>query len=579
MEYSQSPLPKAHFYPDARILVVDDEPLFLAYLKKILTEDGYQKPSFESDPLVALERLREEPFDLLLLDQNMPHMSGSELLEQLAKMPVEQQVPVMMLTAEDDQSSRRKALALGALDFLTKPFDVVEVTTRIRNMLQVRMLHNALEEMNHNLEETVRARTKQLQREVEERKRIEQKLEYLVATDIQSGLPNEMIFMDRLEQTLRFNRQNKVGTALVGLHILWVEDMAEQENWMRDFSQLLMEKVPDCSVMRNDRLGFLLLHSVEEQAAIELIVRKIETIQADGLYHFKMGFVVDWVGEMSPSQMVSHVRNNLLEERRETQQPTSMKALLHQAIFEHQCAPFELAWQPQILLDGKRVTGVEVLLRWNSPELGFVNPGKLVAIAEQEGWIGHITHWLIESSIRQYRLWMDQGMVLDHFSINLSAQDLLDEECVGWISQQLSANQVPAERLCVELTETKLMENIGRGRERLKEIRALGVQVALDDFGTGYSSLSYLNLFPIDILKIDRSFAVNLLEDDVSMAIIRAMTQLGHHLDMLLVVEGVEYAEQVTMLIEGEVDIIQGYYFSKPLSADDFLAFYRQGVD
>ena len=575
MDHSKTLQTHAGSYPDAKILVVDDEPLFLVYLKKILTEDGYKQPTFESDPLVALKLIKQNHFDLLVLDQNMPNMSGHELLEAMGQLPTEQQVPVMMLTAEDDIGSRRTALALGALDFLTKPFDVVEVTTRIRNMLRVRMLHNALEEVNRTLEKTVEERTKQLQREVDERKRIEQKLVYLGATDIQSGLPSNMIFMDRLQQALRNNSQNRIGTALIGMHILWVEDMAERDNWMREFANLLLGTVPDASVMRNDRLGFLLLHAVEDQEALELLVRKIENTQSDGVFSFKIGFVVDWVGEMNPEQMVARTKSNLLEERRETQQPTSMKALLHQAIFEYHCSPFKLAWQPQIQLESGKIMGVEVLLRWNSPELGFVNPGKLVSVAEEEGWIGHITHWLINSSIQQYRLWMDQGVELEHFSINLSAQDLLDGDCVEWIDAQLKEHRVPAERLCVELTETKLMENVGRGREMLQKIKALGVQVALDDFGPGYSSLSYLKLFPIDILKIDRSFAVNLLEDDVSLAIIQAMTQLGRHLNMSVVVEGVEYAEQIDQLRESQVDLIQGYFYSKPLEPDDFLAFYR----
>ncbi len=553
---------------------MDDEPLFLAYLKKILKGAGYQQPTFESDPLAALELLRRENFDLLLLDHNMPGMSGLELLNAMVQLPIEQQVPVMMLTADDDMESRHKALALGALDFLTKPFDVVEVTTRIRNILQVRMLHNELESMNHSLEQTVQARTKQLQREVNERKRIEEQLEYLGATDIQTGLPSGMIFMDRLQQSLLRNQKISLGTALIGLHVVWVEDMGERD-WMRDLAELLVEQLPDASVMRDEHLSYMVMHSVQDQEALEAIVRKIESLQESGEYGFNIGYVVDWVGEVSPEQMIQHARDNLRKERRETQQPTSMKALLHQAIFEHHCAPFELAWQPQIQLADGRLSGAEVLLRWNSPELGFVSPAKIVEIAEQEGWIGRITLWLIETAVSQYGSWMRQGVALDHFSLNLSAQDLLDGACQQQIKRQLERFEVPAERLCVELTESKLVENVTQGRQMLRELQQMGIKVALDDFGTGYSSLSYLKLFPINILKIDRSFAVNLMEDDVSLAIIQAMTQLAQHLKMSVVVEGVEYAEQIEVLKRSKVDLIQGYFYSKPLAPVDFLEFYN----
>lgn len=561
-----------HFYPDARILVVDDEPLFLAYLKKILQGAGYNNPQFESDPLAALERLRSDQFDLLLLDQNMPQMSGIELLSEMSQLPPEQQVPAMMLTADDDRESRHMALSLGALDFLTKPFDVVEVTTRIRNMLHVKMLQNELASMNQSLEKTVEARTKQLQREVNERKRIETQLEYLGATDLKTGLPSGMIFMDRLQQSLRRNGRKSMGTVLIGIHVVWVEDI--EEDWLRELAQKLMELLPNASIMRNERLGYLVLHSVRDQEAIESLVEQIEGLQKSD-YGFKIGYVVDWVGEMAPEQMVKHAQENLRDERREHQQPTSMKAMLRQAIFDHDCEPFELAWQPQIEPQTNRLVGAEVLLRWNSPELGYVPPFKMVEIAEQEGWIGRITQWLIKTAIAQYRRWMDQGVVLDHFSLNLSAQDLLDGVCMEQIQVQLAANEVPAERLCVELTESKLVENVTEGRQVLQQLQSHGIKVALDDFGTGYSSLSYLKLFPINILKIDRSFAVNLLEDDVSRAIIQAMVQLAKGLDMSIVVEGVEYEEQVELLKRSDVDLIQGYFYSKPLAPDDFYQFYQ----
>ncbi len=555
---------------------MDDEPLFLAYLKKILTEAGYLRPEFESDPKTALSRLQHEDFDLLLLDQNMPKMSGLELLEALSQLPREQQIPAMMLTADDDLDSRHRALALGALDFLTKPFNVVEVTTRIRNMLQVRMLHKKLEELNSSLEQTVRDRTKQLQREVNERKRIGEQLEYLGSTDLQTGLPSGMIFMDRLQQALLRNSKRHVGTVLVGLHVFWVEDMAERDDWKREFAQMLLEALPHATVMRDKQLGFLVQDSVSDQEELETLVRKIELLQGSGEFGFKLGYVVDWGGELGADQMVQRAHENLAAEKRDDQQLTSLKALLHQAIFERRCSDFELAWQPQILLNGERLIGAEVLLRWNSSELGFVSPAKIVEIAEQEDWIGEITHWLIETSIAQYRSWADQGLKLDHFSLNLSAQDLLGDKCLQQIKQQLDHHQVAPERLCVELTESKLVENISEGRKVLQELQQMGVKVALDDFGTGYSSLSYLKLFPIDILKIDRSFAVNLMEDEVSRAIIQAMTQLSQQLKMIVVVEGVEYSEQIELLRHSGVDLIQGYFYSRPLPPEEFLAYYNQ---
>lgn len=558
--------------------MVDDEPLFLAYLKKILTEAGYRQPVFQSDPVAALGQLKQERFDLLLLDQKMPQMSGLELLEGMSQLPIEHQVPAMMLTADDDVESRYKVLALGALDFLTKPFDVIEVTTRIRNMLQARMLHNQLESLNNTLEQTVKDRTKQLQREVNERKRIEEQLEYLGSTDLQTGLPSGMIFMDRLQQSLQRNSKKHIGTALISLHVFWVEEMAERDEWKREFAEQMSRALPQASIMRDKQSGFLIMHSVEDQEALETIVQKVDQLQESGEFDFKQGHVVDWGGEFSPEQMVQYAHANLAAEERQNQQPSSFKALLHQAIFERKCAVFSLVWQPQVALSSGAISGAEVLLRWTSEELGAVPPGKMIEVAEQEGWITPITHWLIETAIAQYRQWMDQGVELEHFSLNLSAQDLLSDQCLNQIVEQLEKHQVPAQRLCVELTESSLVENVSDGRKVLQSLQEMGVNVALDDFGTGYSSLSYLKLFPINILKIDRAFAVNLLEDRVSQAIIQAMTQLSQSLGMLVVVEGVEYIEQVEMLRESQVELIQGYYFSKPLPAEEFLEYYHNNA-
>ena len=153
---------------------------------------------------------------------------------------------------------------------------------------------------------------------------------------------------------------------------------------------------------------------------------------------------------------------------------------------------------------------------------------------------------------------LDAGLVLDHCSINLSAQDLTSLETVPYIKQQLDKFALPPSALCVEITETELMENIELGRAHLEQLRALGVKVALDDFGTGYSSLSYLRLFPIDIIKIDRSFVIDLEESAASQAVVAGIVEMARMLKLQIVVEGVEYQQQLDRLLPYSVEWIQG---------------------
>jgi len=187
---------------DAEILLVDDDAIILLFLRKQLQNSGYQHITSCEDPKQAVKLLKERSFDLLLLDQNMPGMSGIELLEWLQSEPSATKMPVMMLTADDDHEARHKALSSGAWDFVTKPFDTVEVMSRVNNMVKLRTLHKGLQQSNYQLEEKVKERTKQLRREVKERGRVEKQLEHLSVIDQLTGLPSEMIFLDRLQQNL-----------------------------------------------------------------------------------------------------------------------------------------------------------------------------------------------------------------------------------------------------------------------------------------------------------------------------------------------------------------------------------------
>ncbi len=226
-----------------------------------------------------------------------------------------------------------------------------------------------------------------------------------------------------------------------------------------------------------------------------------------------------------------------------------------------------LHFQPLLRADGRAVTGLEALVRWNSPELGQVPPGRFIPIAESLGLMHEVGRWVIEAACAQLRAWEDAGLSGFTVAVNVSAQQLQRCDIVDDVRGSLARHGLAGHRLEIELTESSLMENVAEVRERLAELKALGVSLSLDDFGTGYSSLAYLKQFSLDKLKIDRSFVTGLPGDADDAAIARTIIAMGHQLRMVVAAEGVETAEQADFLGAMGCDELQGYHFSRPLPA------------
>lgn len=231
---------------------------------------------------------------------------------------------------------------------------------------------------------------------------------------------------------------------------------------------------------------------------------------------------------------------------------------------------FHLVYQPQIAYDDHRVVGVEALLRWHHPERGLVPPDLFIPLAEQNGSIIEIGEWVLDQSCRQLRIWHDSGMTELRMAVNLSTVQLHHSELSRVVTNLIQRYKLPPRCLEMEVTETGLMEDISAATGHLNSLKKAGVQIAIDDFGTGYSSLSYLRGLPLDKIKIDRSFVQDVLIDEDDATIVRAIIQLGHSLNMQVIAEGVESAEQEAYIIAQGCNEGQGYYYSRPLSATAF---------
>jgi diguanylate cyclase (GGDEF)-like protein len=236
----------------------------------------------------------------------------------------------------------------------------------------------------------------------------------------------------------------------------------------------------------------------------------------------------------------------------------------------------ELHYQPQVNLSTGEISGVEALLRWDDPDLGKITPDVFIPIAEEFGLIVKISEWVINEACRQAQRWRMMYNLPITMSINISAVHFNNQNLENMIASALKVSGLNPRFLELELTETSILQDLGQATETLETFKSMGLKLALDDFGTGYSSLSYLMKLPFDKLKIDQSFIRNLKTETKGTAIVSAIISMSHSLGLSVIAEGVEQEEHMQILLQMRCDHVQGYYVSRPLTADKFEGFIRE---
>jgi len=239
---------------------------------------------------------------------------------------------------------------------------------------------------------------------------------------------------------------------------------------------------------------------------------------------------------------------------------------------------FHLVFQPQIHAATGRIFAAEVLLRWTHPTRGLISPAEFIPLAEETGIITDIGQWVLEESLRQMQSWRAHGIALDYIAVNISPRQFSLARFVDMVLEVTQRCQLPPQCLQLELTENLLLESTSQTIDKLQRLSDSGFSVAIDDFGTGYSSLSYLKRFPLQKLKIDRSFVADVTKDPNDAAIVRAIIAMADSLNLNVIAEGVETAEQVAFLQALGCNEIQGFYYSKPLANEAFVDFFKKSA-
>jgi diguanylate cyclase (GGDEF)-like protein len=254
-----------------------------------------------------------------------------------------------------------------------------------------------------------------------------------------------------------------------------------------------------------------------------------------------------------------------------TRERVAISAELHRALERDE---LELRYQPQVDLASGALAGVEALVRWRHPDRGLLSPDRFLSVAEEDGSIVDIDRWVLNTACRQGRAWLDEGHDIPMLAVNLSARTLCSSDVVGMVAEALAVSGLPASLLELEVSEHVVAGSVGEVEPKLADLKALGVQLAIDDFGTGYSSLGYLKRFPLDTIKLDRSFVSDVTDqpDRADIAILRAVVAMAGDLGLRCVAEGVETQGQRSLLGILDCGVVQGYLYSKPLPAAEFEA-------
>ena len=436
--------------------------------------------------------------------------------------------------------------------------------------------------------------------DVTETKLNQEKLEYLANHDAVTGLPNRLLMNDRLRQMMLRAQRNRsvVAVALIDLdHFKLINDTFghnQGDQLLQTVARRMQACLRDTDTVA--RLGgdeFVLLLSGEgrgealsqvTQRVLKAIAlpwrieqRELSVSCSIGVSVFpRDGRDVQTLLKNADTAMYKAKelgRNNFqfyspdmnaaIAERLE------MQNALHRAV---EAERFVLHYQPKIDLATGRLTGMEALLRINDEKRGLLPPMNFIQIAEETGLIVRIGEWVLREACAFNKSLQQRGLPPLRVAINLSARQLMRNELLRSVEQALRDADLPAEFLELELTESMVMHDPEVVIAMLKQLEALGVQLSIDDFGTGYSSLSYLKRFPVRSLKIDQSFVRELGQDANAAAIVKAIISLGHSLDMQVIAEGVETAEQLAFLMENRCDAMQGFLFSRPLGAEAFIA-------
>ncbi len=548
------------------ILMVADNPGDIRLLEDMLANAGTNQFTLQHVSSIkhAVDILAQQRYDVLLLDLSLPDGHGFSNIAQIqATAP---HLPVIVLSSISDEQLALQAVMAGAQDYLVKQRDDAH--------LLVRAMRYAIE-----------------------RKHIDHRLLYLAHYDNLTNLPNRTLFRDRMSRALSHAQRTARRVALLFLdldHFKAINDTLGHDAG-DDLLIAVARRLETC-VRKNDTVARLggdeftaILENIDHADDAAAVAQKIvDTLSRSFCINGQELFVTVSIGialfptcGLDPATLIKNADTALYSAKDNGRSCFKFyNSQMHAMASEHLSmvtalrhalprGEFELEYQPQIDPRTHHVLGVEALLRWNHPEHGTLTPTTFIPLLEHSGMIVEVGEWVLRTACIQQKAWINAGMPPLRMCVNTSARQFRQAEFVRRVAAIIAETGADPTQLQFEVTESLLIDNVAATTAKLRALRAIGIQIAIDDFGTGYCSLNYLKLFPLHVLKLDRTFIKDIESHSNDAAIVTAMIALGHSLDMEVIAEGVETQGQLAFLRGQGCDAVQGFLYSEPLSAEE----------
>ena len=582
----------------AKILVSDDDQNVRLLTRQCLEAEGMIVVE-AADGLETLDVFVRERPDLVFLDVEMPGMTGLEVCERIRQLPQGETIPIMIVTGSDDRQSIDAGFKAGATQYKTKPVNWSLLGRDVQYMLRASNAFNAL-------------------------KRQEDRLRYLAYYDPLTSLPNRRSFNEQLTRILKRSQRRNSNAALLFIdldHFKRINDSIghgrgdrllveiakrltlelREDDAINYFSDRSAEDDDDDGAVSTEiaRLGgdefTVVLSDVENTMHVERVAKRILNALSEPIalqshnpvVTPSIGIAIFPHDGKDPDTLVRNADTAMYVAKAEGRacyrfydeemnsravEQLKMEEELRNALRNHE---LELRYQPQVDTRTGEVVSMEALVRWKHPQRGMVSPLEFIPVAERTGQIIELGEWVMGEVARHCLYWDSLGIKPFRICVNISPLQFNQADLPEWIENFLRRSKLTPDRLELELTESAIMTDAKTNIAKLRALKALGLQLAVDDFGTGYSSLSYLKRFPIDTLKIDQSFVADLHSPDGA-AIVDAIIVLAKTLNLRVIAEGIEDEYQLSYLVAKECDLLQGFYFARPIYPEDVPDMLRQ---
>lgn len=568
------------------LLVIDDQPSNFDVIEALLSSphgdmgSGYEYTfHYANGAQSALDGLAFTRPDLILLDVMMPGIDGLELCRRLKVMPEWSAVPIIMVTALASKQDLARCLEAGADDFISKPINRAELVARTRSMLRIRQQYQELQDFNTRLEGLVDERTAQLKR--------------LLYQDQLTGLPSRAFLVTSLATACRTHNP-QLAVAYLDCddfkRVNGAFGYAVGDQLLKGIAKRLQDQLrPGDLVARMGEDEFCLLLFEAPDATV--IGSWVESIRGALEAPFSIGrikiHVTISIGIALGMQTISSPETILqaadsamyLAKRKGKNSFATFDSAIHFATRDRLALENDLLqalerrefinfYQPIVHLRSRRIVGFEALVRWQHPSRGLVLPDAFIPCLEDSSLVVPVGRMILHEACQQLRRWHDRGWSRLTMSVNLSARQFESAMLLDDIDAVLAVTGVDPTFLKLEITETAVMGDSEAAMELMQQIRRRNIQISIDDFGTGYSSLNHLHKFPIDTLKIDRSFVDQLGESSRNLKIVESIISLSRVLGLAVIAEGISTEQQLAVLNGLDCDFGQGFLFSRPLPSE-----------